>query len=172
MTVSVFTFGAELEAAHPRGDRASRALLSTAAATWLRLALGDSSPAVPWMGLAWTALFARHSRRGSFAGPALLLGAIEGLSAPAAWTVWPLCYLAGGSLLFLTRRLLPVRGAAGELVLGIVVVAVVRAIAFRFRRSISRAGSVPSRPAAAGALFTGIVTALLVVLGEAWRRFA
>jgi hypothetical protein len=144
------------------------ALLTTAAATWLRLALGESSPAVPWMGLAWTALFARHSRRGSFAAPALVLGAIEGVSAPATWTVWPLCYLAGGSLLFLTRRLLPVRGAAGELLLGIVVVAVVRAIAYPFPPLDLPRGIGPFPPAAAGALFTGIVTALLVVLGEAW----
>ena len=144
------------------------ALLSTAAATWLRLALGESSSAVPWMGLAWTALFARHSRRGSFAGPALLLGAIEGLSAPATWTVWPLCYVAAGSLLFLTRRLLPVRGAAGELLLGILVVAVVRVISQPFPPLDLPRGIGPFAPAAAGALFTGIVTSLLVVLGENW----
>ena len=144
------------------------ALLSTAAATWLRLALGESSPAVPWMGLAWTALFARHSRRGSFAAPALVLGAIEGVSAPAAWTVWPLCYLAAGSLLFLTRRLLPVRGAAGELLLGILVVGVVRAVAYPFPPLDLPRGIGPVAPAAAGALFTGVATAILVVMGEVW----
>jgi hypothetical protein len=144
------------------------ALLSTAAAAWLRLAIGPSSPFVPWVGLAWTVLFARHSRRATFAGPALVLGAIDGVSAPALWTIWPLAYLAAGILLFSTRRVLPVRGGLGEVALGTLAVVVVRALAHPFPALDLPRAVGPVVPAATGAFLTGVALAFLVALAERW----
>lgn len=145
------------------------AILSSGAACWLRLALGGPAAYVPWVGLAWTLLFARHSRRATFAAPAIILGTIDGLSAPAVWTVWPVAYVVAGTLFFLTRRVLPIRGVAGETVLGAIAAALVRVLGLPFPPMDLPAARTPLGPAAVGALLTGIVLAFLVVLGRNWN---
>jgi hypothetical protein len=144
------------------------ALTTTLAATWLRLAFGASSAFVPWVGLAWTVLFARHSRRATFAAPALVLGAIDGIAAPAAWTAWPLLYLATGTLLYATRRVLPVRNVPGEVVLGTLAAALVRGLALLLPPPGLPVGFGAFGPGALGLLLTGVVSGVLLALGRGW----
>jgi hypothetical protein len=144
------------------------AVLTSGAACWLRLALGMQAAYVPWVGLAWTVLFARHSRRATFAGLAVVLGAIDGLSAPAAWTVWPIAYLIAGTSLYLTRRVLPARGVIGETVLGAVAASLVRVLGLLFPPLDLPAARTPLGPAAVGAVLTGVTLAALVALSRFW----
>jgi hypothetical protein len=135
---------------------------------WLRFALGAWAPAVPWIGLAWTLVFARHSRRAAFAAFALLLGLIDGFTAPAPLTVWPIAYLVAGTAAYGTRRVLPVRSAGGEMLLGALATALVRAIALPFDPLGLELSSGPWAPWAVGAALTGACSAGLVLLARRW----
>jgi hypothetical protein len=144
------------------------AVVSCAAVSWLRTSLGALGPVLPWLGLAWTLLFARYSRRATFALVAVALGAIDGLTAPAAWTAWPIAYLLAGTLAFSTRRVLPVDRAFGEIVLGAIAAALVRVVALPFPPLDLPGGTDPMLPGAIGALLTGVATAGLVSLSKRW----
>jgi hypothetical protein len=146
------------------------AAMTCGAAAWIRLAADPFGPAVPWLGLAWTLLFARHSRRASFVAMALLLGLIDGIVAPAAWIAWPAAYLAAGTTAFATRRVFPVRGSTGELAIGALAAIAVRLIALPFPPAGLPAGGDALGPGAVGAALTGIATAALVALSGSWTR--
>src|SRR5262245_53048566 len=144
------------------------AVASTAAFAWLRFALGSHAAIVPWLGLAWTLLFARHSRRGAFALYGLSCGAIDGLVAPAAWTIWPVAYLVVGTAAFATRRVLPVRGMPGELVIGIVATILIRVLVIPFEPLGLSTGFGSAWPAALSAASTGVACAALLWLSRRW----
>ena len=142
------------------------AVASALICTWLRSSLGSAAVVVPWVGLAWTILFARHSRRAAFAMFALLLGAIDGLLAPARWTVWPIAYLLIGTLAFATRRILPARGLPGELVIGALGAAALSLLAIPFEPMGLEVGLV--FPWVIGSISTGVASALLLWLSGHW----
>jgi hypothetical protein len=144
------------------------AALTSGAGAWLRIAAGPFGPAVPWVGLAWTLVFARHSRRAAFVAMAVILGLVDGIAAPAAWTVWPAAYLVAGTIAFATRRVLAVRRWAGELAIGFLAAAFVRVAAIPFPPAGLPGGPEPLGPPAAGAALTGVLTAILVGMSHRW----
>jgi hypothetical protein len=144
------------------------AVLSVGLATWLRFALGEAAPAVPWVGLAWVLLFARHSRRARFVASALFLGALEGLTLPAAWTVWPIIYLLVGFLAFGTRRFLAVQSAGGEVLFGSFSALLARLLALPFPAAGLPSAFEPLLLAFLGFGLTGIVTGVLGWMATRW----
>ena len=147
---------------------AALAIVSCAVTSWLRLAAGAWSPFVPWLGLAWTLLFARHSRRAAFGLLAVLLGLIDGLVAPAPWTIWPLLQVLIGTAAFATRRVLPVRGLLGELAIGAAAASIARALALPFRPMELQLPADPALSWILGAASTGVATSVLVSLSHHW----
>jgi hypothetical protein len=144
------------------------AIASCVLGTVLRIALGVSSPAVPWCALAWTILFARRSRRASFAAFAVVLGGIEGLAAPVPWTVWPIACLAAGIAAHATRRVLPVRSAAGEGALAALLLLVVRLLLQPLAPFGLPAATASFASCAIEAVATGAMTMALAILSRRW----
>jgi hypothetical protein len=144
------------------------AALSCGAGAWLRIALGPWGELVPWVGLAWTLVFARYSRRAAFVGMAVVLGFIDGIAAPAEWTVWPAAYLVAGTIAFATRRALAVRGWLGEAATGTLAAVLARVAALPFPPAGLPGGPGPLGPIAAGAALTGVLTAILVGMSHGW----
>jgi hypothetical protein len=142
------------------------AVLTCVAASALRLVVGDGAAAVPVLGLAWTVVFARHSRRGAFALLGAACGAVEGLTLPAAWTYWPMAFVFAGCAAYLTRRLLPVRGFVGEAVVTALCCAGILAGAVVFPPFSLPKVFLVSAGAGAGVALTGAAAAALLVMSR------
>mgnify|MGYP001208931626 CR=1 FL=1 len=80
----------------------------------IRLALGDAAPLAPSAAVAWALLYARRSRRGSFAAAATFAALIEAPTYDAPLIAAPLAALTAGFLGYATRFALPVRTLKGE----------------------------------------------------------